>query len=100
MCLLITIKTTNFEFVINVSDQAKVRAIFDDILNQRNHKWCSTLGKLATMNQGIGHGSLNWCLYSFLPILLFQKRVIFTRVYMALFEWDDPRVSWYLLLGR
>ena len=34
--LFTTMKTTNFEFVITVSDQVKGRFIFDDILNQRN----------------------------------------------------------------
>ena len=37
--LLITRKTTNFEIVITVLNEAKGCAIFDDILNQRNHKW-------------------------------------------------------------
>ena len=51
------------------------------------------------MNQGMCHVSLNPCHYSFLAKYSPQTKVILTRVYMALFELDDPRDRWYLLIG-
>ena len=96
---LFTTKKTKIWICYYCIRSRKERAIFDDRINKIHHKWCSTWGKLTTMNQGICHVSLNPCQYVFLPKYSPQTKVILTRVYMALFELDDPRDRWYLLMG-